>query len=275
MSFPYRDPSPGSTGHLVGKIFPLIFWVSPRGAHWPSADKKTADQHIRSAHLWLERQAKVWGSRLSILPGRQFGRDRDIQLQFVPGGYDSDDAALNWMRALTGACGLGTPGQLYDRIRRDYPSCDSVHATVMVHRTGRSYAMVSPEDPCADTMLAAAINFVSPASGTISWRTLAHETLHLYGAEDLYPTEIISREQARHARRVFPRDIMGECPEHADPAVQALTAWRIGWNSAAESWFDFFEPRPVDRAREAWEPTPSPPPHAMSLWIARLRRFFR
>ena len=271
MNLPYRGAEPGSTGDLVGTVFPLIFWVSPRGASWSPLDKSCAERNLRQGHQWLELQAKRWGNSVRILPGRSLGRERDIQLPRVPGGYGSQEEALEWMRDLTSYCGLGTPGQLYDRILRQYPSCDRVHATVMVNRAGRSYALCSPGDPCADSMLAAAINYRPTVSGTISWRTIAHEVLHLYGAWDLYPTDCVSTEQADHARRIFPRDIMGSVPLGVSPVVGGLTAWRVGWSAQAQPWFAFFEPKSIHRTHEAWETPATPPPSNFRIWIDRMR----
>ena len=271
MSASYRDPAGGSTGDLIGKVFPLVFWVSSRGTAWSHADKSAARRNLKEAHDWLQRQAKKWGKSLEFLPGQQFGRDHDIQLPRSPSGHSSGDDDIEWMRELTMACCRRTPGQLYDSILDRYANA-RVHATVMVNQEGRSYALGDPSDPCADTVLRTSINYRCPVRRNITWQTIAHETLHLYGAHDLYPTDVISEEQAHHARRLFPRDIMGTSRDEDTARVSALTAWRVGWTEDQEAWFDFFEPRPPDPTREDWCTPPDPPPSTLRILFERWRR---
>jgi hypothetical protein len=252
------DPAPGAGGPLVGTVYPLIIWVSAAGRPWTAAEKSAVRQAARDAREWIATEAINNGVSLRFLDGGEFGASRDLTVTEIPLACGSGEELTTWMPLLTRMLGYESPGQLLVSIQ-NASGCDGLHALVMVRGAGRSYAVSAPGDPSEADVIPVAACYLGN-DGSISRQTIAHEILHLHGAWDLY--EDAPRLGSRHNASTvhFPNDIMFR----VDPPLEALeigplTRWRIGWDSKAADWYDFY--RPSDRGHQAapWE-TASPPP---------------
>ncbi len=138
---------------------------------------------------------------------------------------------------------------------------DHVHILMLIRCQGRAYASQNARGDAWQS-LSVATCFCEEVGGESDVRpeTIAHETLHLYGAWDLYPEEgERTREQAEYAARLFGGDIMQTLDGGlAKLKVTDLTAWRLGWLNPAPKWFEFFSPE-VSREPLLGESLPHPP----------------
>jgi hypothetical protein len=82
-----------------------------------------------------------------------------------------------------------------------------------------------------------------PSGAELYAATIAHETMHLYGAWDLYNTSAQIHDVSAKSKQLFPNDVMYRVAYNiGEQQVYGLTAWRIGWNEKKEPWYDWFKP---------------------------------
>lgn len=189
----------------------------------------------------MEREARAWGMSLEFvsLPAT----DLRVRLRRMPGGFDSGESmgVSEWVDLVSPELGWISPGAFLTELQlRD--GIDHAHVLLLIRRTGRSYASSNQGNDAFDALPFAAC-YLDPRESAVGATTVAHETLHLYGAWDLYHSPYHTRTQAEHAARLFPADIMfGTSREIDSLSVGDVTAWRLGWIHSGPEWFEFFAP---------------------------------
>ena len=75
----------------------------------------------------------------------------------------------------------------------------------------------------------------------------SHETLHLYGAWDLYLADSQTGAAVTLAEHILPKSVMAHSYQ---PGVEVdqVTAWLVGWNDEPRWWYEALEPRGDDLA---------------------------
>lgn len=116
--------------------------------------------------------------------------------------------------------------------------CDKVGVLIVAKGQGRSFAVWQKG---GSKYLGAAVLFTSDKNGQgLLTGIIAHEILHLFGADDLY-AEYQTKENAKYIQGHYPNEIMFYDIVDADKcSICPYTAWRMGWIDKRESWFDDF-----------------------------------
>ena len=74
--------------------------------------------------------------------------------------------------------------------------------------------------------------------------SIIHEFLHLFGAVDLYETDVQSADNSARMEIMYPKEVMHN---HYYPLteleISPLTAWLVGLSEKEESWFETFLPK--------------------------------
>ncbi len=252
------DPEPGAGGPLVGTIYPLLIWVSTPSDPWPAARKAEVRRAASVARDWLRTEAARHDVDLSFLEVGEFGATQDVFVPEIPLACGSGEELTSWMPDILSRLGWESPGQFFSRIQIS-TKCDGMHAMVMVHGAGRSYAVSAPGDPDAGSVVPVAACYLG-RDGSISAQTIAHEILHLHGAWDLYEDEPHRGQMHRASQLHFPRDIMFRVDDKIDTLeIGPLTRWKIGWDAKAAGWYDFFRPRSRTATETHWGASEVPP----------------
>ncbi len=254
------NPEPGAAGPLVGKVYPLLIWVSAPGDRWLAHEKDAVRRAASDARAWIVAEATQNGTFLEFLQGGEFGSAVDLSVEEIPLACGSGEELTTWMPLLVRQLGYASPGQLLNRIQLS-SGCDGMHAIVMVRGAGRSYAVSAPSDPDETDVIPVAACYLG-RDGTVSPQTIAHELLHLHGAWDLYEDEAQRGSVHAAAAIHFPNDIMFRVDRPLpELEVGPLSRWRIGWDSKAAGWYDFFRPRSRLSDDLRWAECDVPPVH--------------
>jgi hypothetical protein len=237
--------SPGAFGSarvLEGRIYPLSMFISVPGFPWAPEEKAALMGFERQAEAWIQRQALRYRVPLAFLEGGAYGYVEDVQVDHIPSWQVGQPAYWDWaeylIRRIGWASGWSLAQDLCERSR-----ADGLHLTIYANAEGRSHALPA-YSPDGNLFVEASFLYQQGFDGhhQISPRLIAHETLHLYGAWDLYENGCVTREQADAAQRWFPTDVMATHADLERLDVGPLTAWRIGWAPRSESWYEWFRP---------------------------------
>lgn len=103
---------------------------------------------------------------------------------------------------------------------------------LVVNKEGRSYkySYMTPKSEKIEfcVFFDNAINY----NGTTCCATIAHEILHLFGAEDYYDPYGKMPEREKIAKKLYPDDIMLSLPYDVNDAeIGAYTAYSVGWTN--------------------------------------------
>jgi len=250
-----QPPRLGSADKLIGTVCGVAIFISTPQNRWTADEKRDMRAIAREAEGWIVRQAHRRHVPLHMNTVF-FGGDKDVSVDWIPVSDQPDKDMANmasykanarWLTSVLSAIGFSQPLDLWEWTKKTMGS-DNMHVWLFVKTPGRSYAMpfVQGSDPVHDwvecTMIYSSYRDGQPTTS----RTIAHETLHLYGAWDLYLTASARRPDiADHAQQIYPEDVMlGKYPDLEDMDVGALTAYLIGWGAMPKEEYDWF--RPVD-----------------------------
>jgi hypothetical protein len=183
-------------------------------------------ENIMPALGFLKREAEHWGVELDFIVESYSTPLSDYTMDYL-GVFPFDSSEAVKKKSILHASeslGFRSEWELYSYMQSQYPSEEVIFVTIF-NKDGRSYAaqrvnkgfgrhveyctIYAKDDHC-------------PA------QTVAHEILHLYGAEDLY-AEATSEEMARVAKSEFPNDIMYTLRPRWENCIDVYTAYAIGW----------------------------------------------
>ncbi len=216
------SPHVGPAAELRGKIALIyIFVVDGGGNSWSLRDRSYVQQTWATAQAWLQQKARDYGSQVSFSQ-RLFLVDKNplIKRQRI-GDVSSHFKNVNQVVVLL-AKQLGYPDMLtFTEQIRQQEHADQ--AMVMLHlaRDGRSFASRCMQR-CSNQ---GEFVVLLESARRKKWQALqyaqAHESLHLFGADDLY--------NIRKAKYYDVRDIMNyPSSELQVSSLEALTAWSVG-----------------------------------------------
>lgn len=233
----------GSAKSLTGLVYPLIVFLSEVGYPWTSLQKQNILRLRGEAEHWICDQSRIYNSHLAFHRGGIFGYEKDIVVDYIPNATGTKNEYIDWVAYLLQKIGWD-PLNLNSKLLKE-SGATHLHVEIYANEIGRSYAIAFCQGSDRQKYF---------MEGTILYRQdqngselisayIAHEILHLYGAWDLYHNFDVTKDQAMHALRLFPNDIMARTDTSIDKlSISPLTAWRIGWTEFKEDWYDYFDP---------------------------------
>ena len=205
-SSPYEDHvltqsrDEGSCKMLAGEVEMVVLCVSIPQADWDMQERSALQVQVEKAADELEREAAGYGVALEIIP-----EYHEVSVD-APGELDSD-----WVEDL-----IKQVTTL--RSRRTYKHWRSSPLLLCFDHAGRAYAQ---------TRFGNNLEFLVLFEDEQA-EVIRHETLHLFGAEDLYIHQTVKEA----AQTYYPGSIMLE--GRADGTVDSLTAYLIGWTDTLD-----------------------------------------
>lgn len=228
---------------LRGRVVLLSMFVGADGRWWTDSEIARQLDALERAARWMEKQAGRYGVELGVGPADVYfsvegEATPDVEIGFEPEGAEfgpyeagSAERALTLMSRAAAAIGFHDAVDLVREIHARLPDATPVWL-LHVRQAGRSMAvpldLTELEGVSLALCFAREANFTEPISRPPipDAATLAHETLHLFGASDKYGAPLSSFD----ADAVTHRDIMRLDYDRLDQLrVDPLTAREIGW----------------------------------------------
>lgn len=235
MKAKYPSIQTGSAKKLEGNIFVITFFVSEND--WPINEKLDLFKQVRDAESWLEKRAKGYGKDVRFVNGVH-GLFEPFVTDIVP---DYDSGTPQWGIAEKYLRAAGFPSDSsYPAWVKTNSGCVQSLVFIIANKGGRGYA--NPIYWKSDGPEGAVL-FHSENNKLIA-SSIIHEFLHLFGAVDLYETDVQTAENSAKTEKMYPKEVMHN---HFFPLeeleISPLTAWLIGLSDKEESWFETFLPR--------------------------------
>jgi hypothetical protein len=211
----------GSAKTLSGTIYVLNVFVSEPGKPWKSGEKTVMLKKSDKAYLWLKQKALKQGVNVSFITETN---TVDIVMPHIPNFGESDGWYIikNTLKMM----GYSNSKKFHKWISERY-KVNSYYIAIFANKSGRSYAPYLGSNDVEGFVLYKSYQGVQEVPSTI-----AHETLHAFGAWDLYVDPLFPVKQNKKneaASKMWPSDIMVQVPSNMDRAqVGALTGWRVG-----------------------------------------------
>ena len=181
------SPNVGPAAILAGRIAVAYVFVRDRsGGAWGLRDRELALASWGMAEAWLAARARQYGTNVRFTR-RVFLVDRNPEVRRLQVGYGrsfaSDDAAV--ARLVADQLGATSVlGFLY--ILQYHARADQAVMILHLARDGRSLSRRCLESCGPDGEFAYVLDAVTPKGWDRLAYAQAHETLHLFGADDLY-----------------------------------------------------------------------------------------
>ena len=225
----------GSCRSLEGSPWVVMIFLDDDESAWEAeAARLHAETQILPGLAFLEEKAALWERELAFQT-RVFVADPAAgETLRYPGTVEADimtnppTGDLLTQAAL--ALGYDSPEQM-DAALREETGGEIVYL-LLLNKDGRSYSMDDSENDGTD-MLEYCVLFTHFTDYTYVTgpSTVAHEVLHLFGAEDYYDPYGTHPQRAVLAESLYPNDIMLRVYlDISYNTLEAFTAYTVGWS---------------------------------------------
>lgn len=234
----------GSACQLKGEIQSLYCFVETEDSPWTTDVKTEVLSSLTQAQQWIIAQASTWNIPVQFATADLLN-GKNLKLPKINSGTGSGQERVDWVSEITKKTGYGNARKAYRKLSKKYKN-DNIYLIIFAHADGISYAMRFAKGLSKRKyFLEGILLYQRYDNGTEMPvpAVLAHESLHLYGAWDLYTTYAQTPEKHAKATELYPNDIMLRVNNDLSSLkADKLTAWLIGWNKNKEDIFEWFRP---------------------------------
>jgi hypothetical protein len=231
----------GSATSLRGRVYALAVFISTPDSPWDPAAKERMLLKQDIAEAWLVEEARQHDVDLAFERG-VLGEKSDVVMDTIVQGAGSGDEPVDLVSRVLAKAGYSDPPALHGWAAR-YKQCDHVMVLLYANVSGIGYSMSFAEGMSRELYFLEGMMLYRdyPDGNELAPASIAHETLHLFGAWDLYETFEQTADRARKAAQLFGDDIMHRTSYDIEELeVGELSAWRVGWNDEPETYFEWF-----------------------------------
>ncbi len=225
-----EDYALGTCQQLRGTVSVVLFYMNDFESNWTNGQiTKFTEKEVEPGLEFLEKQALKYGVELNFEIAsvhKSVYYDDEVIVSVRDTGLATIDVLTQAARGI----GFADTEEMLDSFRKEYGT-DEVVCFTIFHKNGTAYA-INPKRGATPFVDEHCIVFVrdlnssgnDPEGSQAS--IIAHEMLHLFGAEDFYASA--SRKQL--ARALYPSDIMlGANYDVRTNTLGKATAFYIGW----------------------------------------------
>ena len=223
----------GSCHELSGQVPVLLLFMDDNESSWTAEEISTFWWDVLVPGLdFIETQAAQRSVYLEFQPGYYANGENGVTLRYN-GIIDNDlmDGTISQDLLLQAAQCLGYSSEeaFHDGMAQ-YCGSDQVVLLVVTDKAGRSYSMNDSYDDGYSYTEYSLLYNAYDSSSPICAGTVAHELLHMFGAEDYYDPYGTYPNRLALAEQLYPNDIM--LAVYYDISMSTLgnfTAYTVGW----------------------------------------------
>ena len=224
----------GNCKRLEGTPYVVVFYLDDDVSSWTEEEVAIYNEQLISPALdFLDENAAQWGVDLCMKVGAYASYShpsRAVAYDGVIENFNDGNTSQDILDQAAVAAGFTSKEHMHECLT-EHAGTDQIAYVIMVDKGGRSYSCprqgknrnVSDEYELEYSVIFSGFTDTSRDSAS---DTVAHELLHLFGAEDYYYPE--SRKAL--AEKFYPTDIMlCGMSDLAYFTLDAFTAYTLGW----------------------------------------------
>lgn len=221
----------GNCRNLKGNPLVVLLFIDDDESNW-SAEQVTdyTNNYINEGLRYLEDKAKEWGVDLDFSVKSYSTPLSEYTLKYE--GVVIKDLRINGsskdvLDQAAHDMGYSSNWELYSKFKTEHSDNNDVIFLTFLNKPGKSYArhMISTGQSSYSEHCVIFFDYLEGPSFGCKASTVAHEILHLFGAEDFYDGY---REFL--AYQIYPKDIMLWMPKEAyENEIGDFTAYTLGW----------------------------------------------
>jgi len=240
----------GTCYRLEGNVYAVAIFLDDDVSSWPEEKVLTyLDQLVKPGLKFIEDNAAKWDVDLKIDLGyyASYGHPSGpIKYNGVIDSHNDSYYTKDILEQASVAIGFESKEDMHRRLQ-EHSGQDQVIYIVMLNKGGRSYSFSYNHEKSTTENRLNAMEYsmiytgFTDDSGDTASDTIAHETLHMFGARDYYMPE----GRKAFARELYPKaSMLCDMPdlESFDPG--AVTAYSVGWTDEIpevlynEAWWE-------------------------------------
>lgn len=221
----------GNCRHLKGNPLVVLLFIDDDESNWSAKEvTEYTNNYINEGLEYLEDKAKEWGVDLDFSVESYSTPLSEYTLKYE--GSVIKDLRINGsskdvLDQAARDMGYSSNWELYSKFKTEHGNNNDVIFLTFLNKPGKSYArhLISAGQISYSEHCVIFSDYLEGASFGCKASTVAHELLHLFGAEDYYNgyREIL-------AYLTYPKDIMLWMPKDAyENEIGDFTAYTIGW----------------------------------------------
>ncbi|MGB1217095.1 MAG: hypothetical protein ACPG5P_04420 [Saprospiraceae bacterium] len=233
----------GSARVLEGDIYNVSCFVSGQNENWTYEEKLEILEKAKEGNDWLKSKAREFGTEFSFQNGN-IGLSEDVKLSTIERSTASGTERDDWVYLILKQIGYENPLDYYNWVIQN-TTCSQLQFIIYVKGNGTGYALPFSENLNREKyFIEGVILYEKYWNGRkLASASIAHETLHLYGAWDFYKTHAQTTANEIRARKLFPNSIMLRTSFNINSLeIDELTAHLIGWRKEYKNWYSSFMP---------------------------------
>ncbi|MBQ3657136.1 MAG: hypothetical protein II956_09900 [Bacteroidales bacterium] len=239
----------GSAKHLKGKTYVLLLFVSLDNSPWETAEITNAVRKTREAFSWIKKEAEKYGANSEFQLYALGNKDDKIFTDYIPQTPFEGSKSNSFVNHALRKAGYSSNFDFVKYASETF-QCENFMVIVFCNARGRSYALpqssldyaLSKEYGYALRPKEGCVVYSSNSKGEeLSPVTIAHETLHLFGAADLYEKTNRNTEYNMLVKAYFKNSVMHRTNENLENLeIDSLTAFLTGLNNDYKNRFEYF-----------------------------------
>ncbi len=223
----------GTCKKLEGNIVVLFLYTNDAESTWDSDSlSKFESSQTQKALTYLEERASQYGKNLKFASKSYsvIGGQNPVYDQAVIKNASENVMSFDLLENVCQNMRLGGSDRLFEEVGKEYPNHEII-PVILLNKDGTSYARgaVNENTAMPEHCVVFARNLGIQSAPFLPGNrasTIAHEILHLYGAEDFYQPQ----GRAGLAGKVYPDDIMYTVNGFINRnKIGDFTAYTVGW----------------------------------------------
>lgn len=239
----------GSAKRLKGKTYVLLLFVSENNSPWENDEISKTVRKTREAFSWIRQEAEKYGSKPEFQLYALGNKNDKIFTDYIPESPFEGSKSNSFINHALKKAGYAS-GFDFVKYAEETSQCENFMVIVFCNAQGRSYAL--PQSS-GDYALNKEYGYsLRPKEGCVVYLknlqgrelppvTIAHETLHLFGAADLYEKTGKNTDYSLFAKAYFANSVMHRTDRNLEfLELDTLTAFLTGLTNSYKSWFEYF-----------------------------------
>lgn len=228
----------GTCQSLKGNPYVVFLFIDDNESSWDStAVSNFWYNKMEVALSYIESKAQIYGVELAFEKGF-YSTDafKDTKVKYdgvIVANLMQEDISRDILDQAATSLGFSSKENMHSYLK-DYTGREQIAYVLVANKPGRSYCM-SDSQGIGDDYIEYCVIFTEWLDniGEIYPSAIAHEVLHLFGAEDYYDPYGDYPKRAQLAKQLYPNDIMMVALENInDIEFGAYTAYTVGWLDA-------------------------------------------